>query len=644
VNRKPEMWSASCCVLRTKPPPEILYFAPIRLLHGPPKVNEHTSVPHYPPISPYKNSKEASAGKAKKQIKNLKTVEEKQYQINRPKHYGWYSYHLNQEWVPYDSCKFLQFATQTRIVQDLPPYYQTSKGERSLKLLNKVAPLVEQAIVNFCDHTEHSFNVENDLVAKRDFHAVNWDAGKTYVRDHKVAKALVSRIHQVVTNALAEDLPHIRECSEDFKARNEAFWFRGGIGPDKKMILKKEGVQRMQKKLREEGHHIIGGDGHIRVSTEEDIMEPYERALQFKGENLIQLRSSNPLPPFVELSDPLVKSSTSTNPLEGVPTSECHDPRVWGFKASTQHGTNIPGYWPQDDNQHGVLFYSAKFNRFQHQAIARDVELTPEKLKEVTDAQALLSCFGWLLPQAVHLGFGPLTELTFPLATQAVLSDGRSWSYYAYQLNTCDLTHSQEGGSGSNNLLWSQPDLNLFTGVEGGKVRGYEPEALEPLIAMLLREPEQREHSLTPYLGDRGLVTDYHDPYQRQFLFDKIRHVSSKRPPHIEKPEVFWWEKVHLIDHQGPLSKQLGLRRRRWFQMYKISHLGKEHWHPEFKSLDEEQHRYIPRAFRERFQTQKGLGRRYSRKAPKLEVPLKEKAAVYELPKHVKYQRPEDDF
>ena len=36
----------------------------------------------------------------------------------------------------------------------------------------------------------------------------------------------------------------------------------------------------------------------------------------------------------------------------------------------------------------------------------------------VDNHRALLSCFGWLYAQASHLGFTPMTELTYPLATQ----------------------------------------------------------------------------------------------------------------------------------------------------------------------------------------------------------------------------------
>lgn len=54
----------------------------------------------------------------------LGTVEEKQFFLNQPKYYGWYTYCLQEDFVPPDSREFLQFATQTHIVNDLPDYYK----------------------------------------------------------------------------------------------------------------------------------------------------------------------------------------------------------------------------------------------------------------------------------------------------------------------------------------------------------------------------------------------------------------------------------------------------------------------------------------------------------------------------------------
>ena len=104
---------------------QILVSAPtIRCLHGPPKTNEYSDTPLYPPIPQFKNKKEKNVAKTKDFLARLGTVEEKQYFINKPKYYGWYSHIIKDDWIPCDAKPFLQFATQTHIVEGLPDYYK----------------------------------------------------------------------------------------------------------------------------------------------------------------------------------------------------------------------------------------------------------------------------------------------------------------------------------------------------------------------------------------------------------------------------------------------------------------------------------------------------------------------------------------
>ena len=83
--------------------------------------------------------------------------------------------------------------------------------------------------------------------------------------------------------------------------------------------------------------------------TEEEVLQPYERAIQYSGSHALQLRSDLPLPPFVSRESELVTQSQ-------VPLVD-YDPRVWGLRAKCVHGTNVPGYWPDVNNQHGLLFF-----------------------------------------------------------------------------------------------------------------------------------------------------------------------------------------------------------------------------------------------------------------------------------------------
>jgi len=609
-----------------------------RCLHGPAQMNEHTPVPMYPPCPRQTNYNEA-----KTFMKNLKTVEEKQYQINRPKYYGWYSYILTQDWQPFDSLEFLQFATQTHVVGGLPEYY-TQENKEVDTLVEELAPKVEKVLLNDALHNKRGFDVENDKLAYRERHAVNYNEHFGYIWEKKRAEVLVRELHQVVMSHLMAKSGHLKESSEDFNARNQAFWFRGGIGPDKSMIKKREGVQKMYKRQKDKGltkpswgpHGLIeknvDKDGHPTYPqmTHEEVMKPYERCLQYNGSNTVQVRCNEPLPAWVPRDHDLVTDSK----VPWVP----HDPREWGYKTQHQNGVNIPGYWADEENQHGLLLLATRTNYFWNQAIGTKEVITDQVIRDGNTSRALLSCFGWLLPQACHLGFSPMTEMTFPLATQACFTDGRIWSHYAYQLNTSDLTHNNEEDFTHNNLLWVGEDQVLYDRIEEGRLVNYNPSVLGNLVRQYLREPASREYSLTPYLGEKGRLSQFHDKYQRQYLMGNHRHMYSQRPRHYEKPEMYLWEKIHLIDHKGPFEKMMGLRRRRWFQMYKVDQHGKQHWHPEFKQYDEERHRYIPRAFRQLKHNKKGFERRFTKNSPKVTVPLQDEVSVYNMP-DIKYNK-----
>ena len=69
-----------------------------------------------------------------------------------------------------------------------------------------------------------------------------------------------------------------------------------------------------------------------------------------------------------------------------------------------------------------------------------------------------------------------------------------------------------------------------------------------------------------------------------------------------------------------------------WTLALNISPVFRQHWHPEFKQYDETRHRYVPKGYREPWQRKYGLGRRYSKNAPKVTVPLQDKVSEFQMP------------
>ena len=98
--------------------------ASVRSIHGPTKSEEYDAVAKYPPILTHRNPDEKGEADLVETMKNLKTVEEKQWYINKPKFYGWYSTVVNADRIRYGTLDFVQYVTNTTVVDDrLPERY-----------------------------------------------------------------------------------------------------------------------------------------------------------------------------------------------------------------------------------------------------------------------------------------------------------------------------------------------------------------------------------------------------------------------------------------------------------------------------------------------------------------------------------------
>lgn len=58
-------------------------------------------------------------------IKKLQTIEEKLFELNMPRYYGWKSLFLNEHMIPYNALSHAQYITRTHVVKEsgLPAHY-----------------------------------------------------------------------------------------------------------------------------------------------------------------------------------------------------------------------------------------------------------------------------------------------------------------------------------------------------------------------------------------------------------------------------------------------------------------------------------------------------------------------------------------
>lgn len=219
----------------------------------------------------------------------------------------------------------------------------------------------------------------------------------------------------------------------------------------------------------------------------------------------------------------------------------------------------------------------------------------PQDQKEAIHRQGILASFGWLNAQANYLGFTTFNEITYPLATQIAVTNGKLWSFYVYQLNTLLVNQRHFDTNPKKNVCWATSELKLFENVENGKIVGFNPDVLKNILKFYANTPQERKGvNMTPYLcGEEKVIADYTDDDKRNWLEREYKFLVANRERHKPVPEVFHWEKIYKIDNKTRFMD----RKSKPFEFGQ---------NPFKRRLDERQAFYIPKALRPDLPKNKG--------------------------------------
>lgn len=242
------------------------------------------------------------------------------------------------------------------------------------------------------------------------------------------------------------------------------------------------------------------------------------------------------------------------------------------------------GYWPSNLPGFGFLSYQSRAGFH-----IRPQSYGAEDHNEALHAHAIQSSFAWLLAQANYNGFNTFSELTYPLNTQTIITDGKIWSFYEYQLNTLLMNGRQFNENPRVNYCRGTQELKLYEEIDDkGKIVGFNDQVLKHLIQNYTNVPNVKRspEELQPFLDAKyKRIADYEDEEKRTFLEKTFKHVMSNRPRHLAIPEIYLWEKLYKIDNKTrPMEAK-----RRYFE------LGINPWK---RTLDQHQKEYIPRKVR----------------------------------------------
>lgn len=164
----------------------------------------------------YRKKKELIASR----IQALPTVEEKIMALNMKKYYGYKCIMLNDQNVPYNSLPFVQYSTRTKFNEtgeDLPEYYSQFAATADVSLPDAKTK-IEEAIFFELECYKQAFDLTSDDLTRKQ-------------KANVLSSAVVSQVHRVLTDLLAEQYQHLQKIDTDVEPVHEAFWMVGGIEP-----------------------------------------------------------------------------------------------------------------------------------------------------------------------------------------------------------------------------------------------------------------------------------------------------------------------------------------------------------------------------------------------------------------------------
>ncbi|XP_051499237.1 39S ribosomal protein S30, mitochondrial [Apus apus] len=114
-----------------------------------------------------------------------------------------------------------------------------------------------------------------------------------------------------------------------------------------------------------------------------------------------------------------------------------------------------------------------------------------DQIEVLYRANGIASLFAWTAAQAMYQGFWNEADVTRPFVSQAVVTDGKYFAFFCYQLNTLALTVETIKNNPRKNICWGTDSKPLYDVVEDGSVKGFNDEVLLLLVRFLLNRPKE---------------------------------------------------------------------------------------------------------------------------------------------------------
>ncbi|XP_004678391.1 PREDICTED: 28S ribosomal protein S30, mitochondrial [Condylura cristata] len=197
-----------------------------------------------------------------------------------------------------------------------------------------------------------------------------------------------------------------------------------------------------------------------------------------------QIRISKQLPEFVPLDYSV--------PIE-IPVMNCKPDKLPLFKR--QYENNIfTGSRTADPCCYGHTQFHLLPDKYKRERLLK--RNCADQIEVVFRANAIASLFAWTGAQAMYQGFWSQADVTRPFVSQGVITDGKYFSFFCYQLNTLALTTQADQNNPRKNICWGTQSKPLYDTIEDNVVKGFNDDVLLQIVHFLLNRPKEDKPQL----------------------------------------------------------------------------------------------------------------------------------------------------
>ncbi|KAI8479676.1 structural constituent of ribosome [Branchiostoma belcheri] len=248
----------------------------------------------------------------------------------------------------------------------------------------------------------------------------------------------------------------------------------------------------------------------------------------------IQILTQHPLPQYCPMD--------SDASIDGeIPVYEWSPSHLAIFER-TRKRTIFPGFKIESPTQCGHTQFRVFSKDISREKFQQDLH------RDKTGDQLELRIMG-----AAVMGFTWYQDLQYPITSQAILTDGRYFTFGCYQLNTLSL---QQEDNPLRNVLFYQDSQPLYDDVQDGQVVGFNDNVLRTLLQVLgnRTEPLQVEWGPEPVPFNPPTRFNYHLEDTQENIFFKQMYAPHLRKDLSEKRVVR--KLKNFKDHR--LGKNIG--------------------------------------------------------------------------------------